>query len=812
MNKFSIEGGFFNLNGKKVFLNSGEIHYFRIKRELWDEHLQKAKEAGLRTISSYVPWVWHEISEGYFDFNGTTQPERDLVGWLDLCQKYGFTSIVKPGPFILAEYRGAGLPDWFLEKYGNAIKMHNNKGEAVLSDGVSLFNPLFLSKVEQWYNHVMPIIGQKQIHNGGPIIMMQVCNEIGVFSWLAHQADYNEQVKEQFINFIKNRYSGIQELNTLWETNYSSFDDIELPPDGNSPYKSKGDRSRDYEWHCFWRKYYGNYLRLLSSWIRKHQIWVPLYHNLPGWIYGHGYEFPLNITMYEDLYRDKSELIFGVDHIPEFVSYRNLHDDRIINDIVSAMQGNKPLFAAEFQSGSREYHVVTNPREMELFYKASIANGLKGWNYYMFSQGKNPPAKGYSGDTFYWFTPLDYQANPSSAFPVVKKMSKFIDTHEELILNTKRKADICVLFYSPYYATELERPEEGASKLKFVPARIRRPAFFDGLLKVLQVLNIDYDMVNLTGSSENDLAAYKQVWLFSTDEMNAADQQTVAKYVTAGGNLVIFPYLPDREMNQRPCTILRDAFNIKSSQHEVIDSPLIKLFNLTDIKCSNPLITYTTETIGDATPIAFTLKGSICGFEKNVGKGKVIHLGTWLGFDTEGHKHAYKSILDRSNAQKANATCTNDFIAVRQKFNDKSEALLFVGNYYNENQSGQITYRHPKTSEIVQLPLIDGAIEIPPLYAFISPVGKEISNSINILHTTSDVTGIKVNDKSVLINLMGDPKLLGEMVLEGRNITKIKSAEISGKPIMLIWHNNRIVLNYNHGNDEFELTLKMLDK
>ena len=245
MNKFGIEGGYFSLNGRKVFLNSGEIHYFRIKRELWEEHLKKAKEAGLKTISSYVPWVWHEVNEGEFDFSGTTQPERDLIGWIELCQKHGFTCIVKPGPFILAEYRGAGLPDWFLERYGDTIKMHNSKGEAVLSDGVSLFSPAFLSKVEQWYNHVMPVICQKQIQNGGPIIMVQVCNEIGVFSWLAHQADYNEQVKEQFISFIKTRYSTIDELNTLWETNYTSFQEIELPPDGNTPYKSKGDRSRD---------------------------------------------------------------------------------------------------------------------------------------------------------------------------------------------------------------------------------------------------------------------------------------------------------------------------------------------------------------------------------------------------------------------------------------------------------------------------------------------------------------------------------------------------------------------------------------
>jgi beta-galactosidase len=319
-------------------------------------------------------------------------------------------------------------------------------------------------------------------------------------------------------------------------------------------------------------------------------------------------------------------------------------------------------------------------------------------------------------------------------------------------------------------------------------------------------------MVDLASSSVNDLSAYSQVWLFSTDEMNAPDQQTIASFVTNGGNLVIFPYLPDREMNQKPCTILRDTFNIKTSQPEIIDSPLIKLYNLSDIKCSNPLITYSKEGIDGATPIAYTLKESICGFEKNVGKGKVIHLGTWLGFDTEGHKQAYLSILKRSSAQLANSSSTNDFITVRQKFNDNSESLLFVGNYYNENQSGKITYKHPKTNDRVQLPLIDGEIEIPPLYAFISPISIEIGKGINILHTTSDVIGISSSNNIINLYLTGSPALIGEMVLEGKKITKITSAEISEKPIMLIWHNNRIVLNYVHSGGEIVLTIKMLDK
>ena len=158
---FSIKGDSFYLNDKKVFLNSGEIHYFRIKRELWNKHLEAAKEAGLTTVSTYVPWAWHEFEESVFDFDGASCPERDLKGWLQLCQDHGLNCILKPGPFILAEFRGAGLPDWFMDRYSDEVKMRNRKGEIVQSDGVSLFNQKYLEKVALWYDKIMPFISER---------------------------------------------------------------------------------------------------------------------------------------------------------------------------------------------------------------------------------------------------------------------------------------------------------------------------------------------------------------------------------------------------------------------------------------------------------------------------------------------------------------------------------------------------------------------------------------------------------------------------------------------------------------------------
>jgi beta-galactosidase len=475
-----------------------------------------------------------------------------------------------------------------------------------------------------------------------------------------------------------------------------------------------------------------------------------------------------------------------------------MHDDRIINDITYAMQGNKPLFAAEFQCGSREFHVVTNPREMELFYKGSIANGLVGWNYYMFSQGHNPSRKGYSGETFYWFNPLTIEGDRTSAFPLVKRMSKILKTSESLIVNAKRKAEICVLFYPPYYATELERPIDGNCDLQFKPSEIRRPAYFDGLLKILQVLNIDYDMIDLKEISADELSAYKQIWAFSTDEMNAREQQVIVDYMKSGGNCVLFPYLPDRENSQKPCTIIRDAIAISPSGKEITDSPLLDIYDLKDIKCANPQFIYSQESLIGAEVIARTINGSICGFTKQIGNGLMTHLGTWIGFDTEDHKLVYEAILKRSDARLKQASSDNDNIAVRERFTSTNSGILFIGNYYNEEQTGKITYIHPQNNEMITIPYSKGEMVWPAVYGVLTPVCLDVSDGIKILHSTSDILCVEDLIDQIDITIYGDRDLEGEMVLEGPNINKIKSVTIPGETVKLVRDDKRIAITYSH--------------
>ena len=115
---------------------------------------------------------------------------------------------------------------------------------------------------------------------------------------------------------------------------------------------------------------------------------------------------------------------------------------------------------------------------------------------------------------------------------------------------------------------------------------------------------------------------------------------------------------------------------------------MVDIYDLKDIRCANPQITYSEESLSGAEVIARTINGTACGFTKALGNGSLIHLGTWIGFDTEDHKLVYEAILKRSGAKLRQASATNENIIVRERFTGDNSAVLFVGNYFNEEQNG----------------------------------------------------------------------------------------------------------------------------
>jgi beta-galactosidase len=317
-------------------------------------------------------------------------------------------------------------------------------------------------------------------------------------------------------------------------------------------------------------------------------------------------------------------------------------------------------------------------------------------------------------------------------------------------------------------------------------------------------------MLDLSQSTHGDLKKYSQVWAFCTDEMNARDQQAIIDYSKEGGNVVLFPYMPDRDLLQKPCSLIRDALSISPAGAEIIDSPLIDIYNLKDIKCANPQVYYSEKSLEGAEIIARTLTNKICGFRKDLGNGSILHLSTWIGFDTEGQLPVYEAFLNKSPAKLKQSSSNNYHISVRERFTANNAAMLFIGNYYNEEFSSIVSYTHPGTGETITIPYSKGECNWPALYAVLTPVCLEISDRLKILHSTSDILGIHKIDGGLELRLYGDRDLPGEIVLEGQQINRIKSVSLPGENIKFTAKQDRLVLNYNHTlQTELILTIKL---
>ncbi|MDW8003451.1 MAG: beta-galactosidase [Thermofilaceae archaeon] len=163
------QNGFFNVEGKPLFLFSGEMHYFRIPKHLWFDRLLKAKRAGLNAVASYVAWNWHEPSEGaklFGDeltesFYESSAFSRDLEGYIREAETLGLYVIARPGPYICSEWDSGGHPNWL---YAKATVLRS-------------LDPAYIAYTEKWYGTVLPIITRHSITRGGSVVMVQVENE-----------------------------------------------------------------------------------------------------------------------------------------------------------------------------------------------------------------------------------------------------------------------------------------------------------------------------------------------------------------------------------------------------------------------------------------------------------------------------------------------------------------------------------------------------------------------------------------------------------------------------------------------------------
>lgn len=152
----------FLLDGKPFQIISGEMHYARIPRAYWHERLRMARAMGLNTVSTYVFWNYHELTPGHYEFSG----QRDIAAYVRAAQEEGLFVILRPGPYVCAEWDLGGYPAWLLAD--SAIVLRST-------------DPKFTGPAERWLGRLGKELSPLLASRGGPIIAVQVENEYGSF-------------------------------------------------------------------------------------------------------------------------------------------------------------------------------------------------------------------------------------------------------------------------------------------------------------------------------------------------------------------------------------------------------------------------------------------------------------------------------------------------------------------------------------------------------------------------------------------------------------------------------------------------------
>ena len=183
----------FLLNGQPFVVKAAELHYPRIPRPYWDQRIKMCKALGMNTICLYVFWNIHEQQEGKYDFTGN----NDVAAFCRLAQKNGMYVIVRPGPYVCAEWEMGGLPWWLLKK--KDIRLRED-------------DPYFMARVKAFEAEVGHQLAPLTIQNGGPIIMVQVENEYGSYG-------VNKQYVSQIRDIVK--ASGFDKV-TLFQCDWAS--------------------------------------------------------------------------------------------------------------------------------------------------------------------------------------------------------------------------------------------------------------------------------------------------------------------------------------------------------------------------------------------------------------------------------------------------------------------------------------------------------------------------------------------------------------------------------------------------------------
>ena len=676
MTDFKFDKIGFTIDGQDQFMVSGEFHYFRVPADDWKRRMELFKEAGGNCLATYVPWLIHEPEEGHIVFGDI--PNRDLVRFLETAREVGLKVMLRPGPYQYSELMNAGLPNWLLDNYPEIMAL-NVRGEAFSAEGVSYLHPTFLEKARIYYKAFAEVV---RPYMGDPVVMLQTDNELsGVQVW-SGSMDYHPVTMGigtedgRYPTFLKNKYGTLDAVNAAYALNAASWSEIPAIDSGDRHNPAICRRLQDY--YDFYCTTMGEYMALLTSWLKEDGLEAPICHNSAN--------PTMNSMFMETLDAMGDNFLLGSDH------YYTLNQGWAQNNptpqygvhVYYSMEMMRlmgmPPSVLEMPGGTPSDTPPILPEDLLCCYQTNLAMGMKGVNYYVYTGGPNFPNTGTTCDLYDYNAHIHADGSFNPTYNSLKTFGRFMEDHTWMQRGGRRGSAVIGFEWKATRCRDFDYTNVAFSRANsWEFARL-------GLIYTMMCSEYAPELVNLDGT----LDLTRPLILPAPTVMSSAAQRNVIDFVEAGGQLLIFGTLPELDDEFKPCTLLREYLGNPQLRKPGRRSTVVNYEPLGHIFGTAPLHGMDTVPEGSEVLCTEVHSGDIIGFSQKHGKGRVMYVATQWKMTTFDQPAFLEMLLKELGAVPCIKSSNRNIFTSLWEDNDGHQAAMIM-NLYSSPQSTDVT-------------------------------------------------------------------------------------------------------------------------
>lgn len=632
-----------NFSGRRILIDgqpstvlAGEIHYFRVPLQEWQDRIDKLIETGCTCVASYIPWLWHELPDGSIDVTGATKPERDLGAFIDLCQSNGLSFLARPGPFIMAELKNEGIPFRIYREHPEIIPVGWD-GTPAPTKTVDYLAPAFLAEVRHWFDAVLPVLAARVPSRGGNVIGLQLDNEIGMLAWVSNSPDLTDGLIDDLGRWCRDRYGA--ELTCRYPTEIL-----------HGAAWAKAVRSPDERWAAvlrvdlglFMRDRFAAYTTALSTLAQEAGLGeIPYLINIHGTEGGNGVPLAIGISQLIKTWSGVPNVIAGSDHYLGDLSTGATTDFHFINAAITAMNdANQPLTSLEFEAGTGDYGAgldrLLDPATVELKTRLFLAQGNRLINYYLLAGGINTPLDEPCGDgnEMISFTgerhgnaaPIGPRGERGLTFEATARTGQVVATHADWLADMDEEFDdLAMAFWPDAFMTEYHYPaSESMTRIVDDLAWHRGPGPRKALWRSLLFAGYRFGAVNL---QDPDSTLPTVVALSCGRHLPAAVQQRLVDHLKSGGGLLLLGLVPESDLEDQPCRILADHLGLTAGAVTRDDRShyrTLRGHGWAEMLPGSRTGFFQEISAPDSAPLLIDVDGTVCGLELSLQVGRCV--------------------------------------------------------------------------------------------------------------------------------------------------------------------------------------------